>query len=301
MPTIRKDAGTLRPPQCGYASEQERFEAYVAALSLAFTGGLQWSFTTGAPSDLGMFWLSQDANGRALTPKNWSTADARWVPWLSVAPFYTASGSADAIEIHNTEKFTTGMAFATGRIFRFVAPGTNSGATTLKIDDLDAKPIRKHGGEVLEAGDIAENQIVEVCYNAVVGYFEITSSTLTTLPTEGTHGTGTGGVPAAGGNTAIPHGGSRRPDRSELVLVCTDADAGFAVDDEVDIAGAFWAGLNTAIPAFTVHRTTSNVVIVRSSTAVVVYLAPKGGGAAYATPINTAKWQIKARWEFWPS
>lgn len=301
MPTIRKSTGTLAIPACGYSSEQERFEAYIAALSLAFTGGLQWSFTTAAPSDLGSYWLTADADGRPLTPKNWSTSDARWVPWMAVSPFYTSSGSANAIEIHNTEKFTTGMAFASGRRFRFHAPGTNTGTVTLKIDDLDAKAIKKHGGEDLEAGDIVEDQIVEVCYNALVGYFEITSSTLTTLPAEGTHHSAVGGVPAAGGNTSISHSGTTYPDKAEVVLRCTDADAGYAVGDEVDIAGAFFTGGGTGIPAFTVHRTTSNVVIVRSSTVTSVYLAPKGGGAAYATPITTSKWELKMRCEFWPA
>jgi hypothetical protein len=52
------------------------------------------------------------------------------------------------------------------------ATDASTGAATLKINDLDAKPLRRHGGAALAAGDIAANQIVLSVYNASGDYYE---------------------------------------------------------------------------------------------------------------------------------
>lgn len=301
MATIRLSAAVLPSRACGYSTEQERLDAYVAAIRATLIGGIQWETSASVPVDLGAYWLKTDADGRPIGYRVHVAADGRFAPPLDATYNCTAAGTGDAITVSNGIKFLAGMAFRTGMKFRFVAPGTNTGAVTLKIDDLDPKDVLKNGGEDMAAGDIVEDQIVEVVYNATVGYFEIVSTTKTAMPTQPTRSSGTGGVPAAGGNTSIPHGGTTRPDRAEVVLRCTDSDRGYAVGDEVPIEGAFWAGSNTGIPAFTVHRTEAAVVVVRTNIAVVIYLAPKGGGAAYDTPIVTTKWELKARCEFWPT
>lgn len=302
MATIRLSAGTLPSRSCGFENEQERLEAYVAAIRATLLGGIQWETSASAPADLGSYWLKTDADGRPIGYRVHVAADGRFAPPLDSTYNCTAAGTGDAITVSNPIKFTAGMAFRTGMKFRFVAPGTNTGAVTFKIDDQDPKDVLKNGGEDLVAGDITEDQIVEVVYNGTTGYFELVSTVVTPMPTQPTRSSGTGGVPAAGGNTSIPHGQTtRRPDRAEVVLRCTDADRGYAVGDEVPIEGAFWSGSNTGIPAFTIHRTETAVVIVRSNTVSVVYLAPKGGGAAYDTAMVTTKWEIKVRCEFWPA
>ncbi len=300
MATIRLSAATLPSRACGFDSEQERLDAYVAAIRATLLGGLQWETSASAPADLGAYWLKTDASGRPIGYRVHVAADGRMAPPLDATYNCVAAGTGDAITVSNSIKFTAGMAFRTGMKFRFVAPGTNTGAVTLKIDDQDPKDLLKNGGEDMAAGDIVEDQIIEVVYNATVGYFEIVSTTKTPMPTQPTRTSGTGGVPAAGGNTSIPHGGTTYPDRAEVVMRCTDSDRGYAVGDEVPIEGAFWSGSNTGIPAFTLHRTETAVVIVRSNTVTEVRLAPKGGGAAYDTAIVTTKWELKARCEFWP-
>lgn len=301
MPSIRLEAATLAAAPCGFLTEQERLEAFVAAMRAYFIGGIQWQTSASVPADLEAYWLKTDADGRPIGYRVHVAADGRYAPPLDCTYNAVAAGDGDDITISNSIKFTAAMAFRTGMKFRFVAPGTNTGPVTLKIDDQDPKDVLKNGGEDLAAGDIIEDQIIEVVYNATVGYFEIVSTVVTPTPDQPTRTTGTGGVPAAGGNTAIPHGGTTHPDRAEVVLRCTDADRGYAVGDEVPIEGAFWTGSNTGIPAFTVHRTATNVVVVRSSTVTTVNLAPKGGGAAYDTAMTTTKWEIKVRCEFWPT
>lgn len=301
MATIRLSAGTLPPYACGFTTEQERLEAYVSAIRASLLGGLQWETSASAPADLGSYWLKTDADGRPIGYRVHVAADGRFAPPLDATYNCTAAGTGDAITVSNPIKFTAGMAFRTGMKFRFVAPGTNTGAVTLKIDDQDPKEVLKNGGDDMAAGDIVEDQIVEVVYNATVGYFEIVSSTKTAMPSQPQRTTGTGGVPAAGGTTTIPHSGTTYPDRCELVLKCLESDRGYSPGDEVDIRCAFWIGSNTGIPAFTVHRTTSSIGIVRSGTVNAVQLAPKGGGAAFDVTLTETKWQILARCEFWPA
>jgi hypothetical protein len=302
MPSIRLEAATLPAAPCGFLTEQERLEAFVAAMRAYFIGGIQWQTSASVPADLEAYWLKTDADGRPIGYRVHVAADGRYAPPLDCTYNCVAAGDGDDITISNSIKFTAAMAFRTGMKFRFVAPGTNTGPVTLKIDDQDPKDVIKNGGEDLAAGDIIEDQIVEVVYNATVGYFEIVSTVVTPTPVQPTRTTGTGGVPAAGGTTSVPHGGSTFPDKVEVVFKCTEADRGYSVDDEVNIEGAFWTGSNTAVPALTVHRTASTVGIVRSSTVDNISIAPKGGGAAYGGSVylTPSKWQIKVRCEFWP-
>jgi hypothetical protein len=157
------------------------------------------------------YWLKTDADGRPIGYRVHVAADGRYAPPLDCTYNCVAAGDGDDITISNSIKFTAAMAFRTGMKFRFVAPGTNTGPVTLKIDDQDPKDVIKNGGEDLAAGDIIEDQMVEVVYNATVGYFEIVSTVVTPTPAEPTRTTGTGGVPAAGGEHGDP---PRRDDPS---------------------------------------------------------------------------------------
>jgi len=52
----------------------------------------------------------------------------------------------------------------------------NSGATTLKLDSLTAKPLTKNGGLPLISGDIKANQVYTVAYDLLNDTFEIASN-----------------------------------------------------------------------------------------------------------------------------
>ncbi len=85
-------------------------------------------------------------------------------------------------------------AYAAGQAFLFKAHVVNTGAATLAISGLAAKPLRKQNGDALQAGDIAAQQMVFAIYNASNDRFDclgigdgsasngIPSFTKTTLP-----------------------------------------------------------------------------------------------------------------------
>ncbi len=58
----------------------------------------------------------------------------------------------------------------------FTAPAANTGAMTLKIDSLDAKPIKKAHDEAMAADDVKEDQKLVVIYNESDGIFELQSA-----------------------------------------------------------------------------------------------------------------------------
>lgn len=61
---------------------------------------------------------------------------------------------------------------AAGLNFRVRAHLANTGASTLTINALASKPLRRSGGDALANGDIAVNQILDVTYNAAEDYYE---------------------------------------------------------------------------------------------------------------------------------
>ena len=79
-----------------------------------------------------------------------------------------AGGTANAITVTANSAFTT---YATGRRLRFQAAATNTGATTLSVNSIGAKAVRKYragvtGDVTLNGGNIIADAIYEVIYDA---------------------------------------------------------------------------------------------------------------------------------------
>jgi len=103
------------------------------------------------------------AEGRAL---------ARWYAGLDAS--LTSTGSSNAYVV------TTGSshaALADIGLLVFVANHTNTGAATLAVDGLTAKPIQKRKSESLDAGDIVEDGVYVVIYNSEAAAFELLNPT----------------------------------------------------------------------------------------------------------------------------
>lgn len=169
---IQLIAGTLPPPAC-YASEQERFEAYVAAITATTTGGIQWVADDTAPASLDSYWLRLDSNGRPIEALKWSDADGIWLRWFDLMVFGTDTGAANAYAITNTPAFTAVTAYKVGKSYTFIAANANSGASTFNVDGMGAKTIKKNTNEDLAQGDIKAGQVVTVVYDGT--YFQTVS------------------------------------------------------------------------------------------------------------------------------
>ena len=170
MPTVDITAGTLPPPAC-FASEQDRLDAYAAALIGNLNTGAEWATSQTAPSPAGLYWLRTDVSNRPVEVLKFSSAagDSAFIRLSSEVVFAgTASGAAGAYAVTNSPPYpSAASAYRTGQIYTFLANHTNSGACTLNVDGKGAKAITKDGSTALSANDILIGQVVSVLYDGV--------------------------------------------------------------------------------------------------------------------------------------
>lgn len=72
------------------------------------------------------------------------------------------TGAADAYVVAMTPAPTS---YVTGMVVRFKADVANTGASTVNVNTLGAKAIKKNFGDALTAGDIRANAIIELVYD----------------------------------------------------------------------------------------------------------------------------------------
>ena len=80
-----------------------------------------------------------------------------------------SSGTGSAYAILTNAAYP---AHATGMVFLFRANVVCNGSPTLTVNSLSAKPLRRQGGGLIQAGDIAASQQVLAAYNTAGDYYE---------------------------------------------------------------------------------------------------------------------------------
>jgi len=170
MPTIDISAGTLPPPTC-YASEQDRLDAYAAALIGNLNTGAEWASSQTVPGNTGLYWLRTDISNRPVEVLKFSSAagDSQFIRLSSEVVFAgTASGAAGAYAVINSPPYPSpASAYRTGQIYTFIANHTNTAGCTLNVDGQGAKTITKDATVALSANDILTGQVVSVLYDGV--------------------------------------------------------------------------------------------------------------------------------------
>ena len=170
MPTVDISAGTLPPPTC-YASEQDRLDAYAAALIANINTGAEWSTSQVVPGNTGLYWLRTDISNRPVEVLKFSAVagDSAFIRLSSEVVFAgTSTGAAGAYSVINSPPYPSpGSAYRTGQIYTFIANHTNAAGCTLNVDGQGAKTITKDGTVALIANDILIGQVVSVLYDGV--------------------------------------------------------------------------------------------------------------------------------------
>ncbi len=96
-----------------------------------------------------------------------------------LSDYVVDTGAADAYIITPSPAIT---AYAVGQRFTFKASATNTTSSTVAVNGLAAKTIKKNDGATnLAAGDIVSGQIVEIEYNATSDFFQMMSPAATTV------------------------------------------------------------------------------------------------------------------------
>lgn len=170
MPTVDISAGTLPPPTC-YASEQDRLDAYAAALIANINTGAEWSTSQVVPGNTGLYWLRTDISNRPVEVMKFSAVagDSAFIRLSSEVVFAgTSTGAAGAYSVINSPPYPSpGSAYRTGQIYTFLANHTNAAGCTLNVDAQGAKTITKDATVALAANDILAGQVVSVLYDGV--------------------------------------------------------------------------------------------------------------------------------------
>jgi hypothetical protein len=319
MPTIDITAGELPPPQC-YASEQDRLEAYAAALIAQQTVAPEWEANAvSPPAGSPLYWLRLDANANPIEILKYSaTAPAGWARVQTQFTYGVGGGAANAYTVTLSPTSPgVNQAYRTGVCYAFVANAPNTGATTVAVDGLAAKAVTKFGTTALVANDIVANQMCVVVYDGTqfqllnpglnVGTANIapgtnrqflrTNSTPATVWESGyiTPVASYQAIPAAGSAVTFTHGLGVDPLTWDVGIICTDAggDATYALNDYIPVGS-----IMRTDPSETDHRITSYsnstvIGMVRGSVVSGIYVNGKTTGVL--TVIDVAKWKVMAR------
>jgi hypothetical protein len=294
-------AGQLAPPACGYANEQERFEAFVDALTITITGGIQWEFNLVQPTDLTLAWLKLDVDERPVAALQYSTADARYIRWRSVpATDGTPGGSAAAYTLTFAPQFTAATAYQEGRRYVFASPFTNSGPATLDVDGAGPVDILKFGGVPLVAGDIVQNQVVDVVIAGGDAWLQTPVSI--PLPTAASiralySTTAEFSVPTSGTAINVANPTGVMPVHLRVVAVCKIGVDGYSIGDELNIE-AVGAEVNSSeedAPSYNISCSVSNITVsCQTVDTQQTYAAKTGGRTDWDAAVLAGSWTLKA-------
>lgn len=317
MPEINLTAGELPPPAC-YASEQDRLEAYAAAMIAQFNASPEWAANSVAPANLSLYWLRLDAGGNPVEVLKYNTTPpAGWTRATTQFTYGVGGGVANAYTLTLLPASPgANQAYRTGVSYAFVPTALNTGASTLDVDGKGPKAITKYGAVALAAGDIVPGQMAVVIYDGTQfqlltpnmvppGYIvpgvdrqflRTSGSPGVTLWESGylTQSAGYQAIPAAGGTVTFTHGFSVTPIFWDIGIICTDAggDAGYALNDYIPHSSL---GYNTGEHGiyFTAYANLTSIGLIRGNLGLGIAVFDKATGNQIA--ITEAKWRVMAR------
>jgi len=315
MPEINLTAGTLPPPAC-YASEQDRLDAYAAAMIAQFNAPAEWAANASAPG-LDLYWLRLDANGNPIEVLKYnSNVPAGWGRLTTQFTYGGGGGAANAYTMTLAPASSgPNQAYRTGVAYAFGAVAANTGASTLDVDAQGAKAITKYGTTALAANDIVNGQMCVVVYDGT--RFQLLNPGLNIGPSAFAPGTDRQflrtnstpasvwesgyitpvasyqSIPASGFAVTFSHGLGVDPLTWDIGIICTDpaGDVGWAQNDYISAKSLAYP-TNYGI-AMTPFSNASVIGFIRENGGFAIWVNRKDTGAP--ADITEAKWKVMAR------
>lgn len=319
MPEINLTAGVLPPPAC-FASEQDRLEAYAAALIAQFGTSPEWVASAIAPvaPNLGLYWLRLDANGNPVEILKYNTtAPAGWARVTTQLTYGVGGGVPDAYTVTFTPASPgVNQAYRTGATYAFGASNANTGPSTLSVDGFATKAITKYGATPLVANDIRLGQMCVVVYDGT--RFQLLNPGQNIGPASFAPGTdrqflrtNSGpasvwesgyitpvasyqAIPAAGGSVTFSHGLGVDPLTWDIGIVCTTDDSaanGYIVGDYISAKSLTYPTNNGVQTTSFSNASVIGMVRVNAVFALTVYHKTSGA----ISSITEANWRVMAR------
>ena len=317
MPEINLTAGPPPPPAC-YASEQDRLDAYAAAIIAQYSAPPEWSAGAVAPADLSLYWLRLDSNQNPVEVLKYNTTSGGWARVQTQFTYGVGAGVANAYTLTLTPASPgVNQAYRTGVSYVFVGSIVNTGASTLSVDGLAVKAITKFGTTPLVAGDIRAGQVCVVVYDGTrfqllnpgnVGpsnfspgidrQFLRTNSTPATVWESGyiTPVASYLAIPAAGASVTFTHGLTVDPLTWDIGIICITDDSaatGYIVGDYIPVGSILRSNLSESDIRITSFSNSSVIGLVRNNGALGILVNQKTTGNG--VPITEANWRVMAR------
>jgi hypothetical protein len=317
MPEINLTAGTLPPPAC-YASEQDRLDAYAAAIIAQYSAPPEWSAGMVAPADLSLYWLRLDSNQNPVEVLKYNTTSGGWARVQTQFTYGVGAGVANAYTITLSPASPgANQAYRTGVAYVFVGPIVNTGASTVDVDGRGVKAITKFGTVPLVAGDIQAGQVCVVVYDGTrfqllnpgnVGpsnfspgidrQFLRTNATPATVWESGyiTPVASYVAIPAAGASVTFSHGLTVDPLTWDIGIICITDDSaatGYIVGDYIPVGSILRSNQSESDIKITSFSNSSVIGLVRNNgvSGILVNQKTTGNGV----PITEANWRVMAR------
>jgi hypothetical protein len=318
MPEINLTAGVLPPPAC-FASEQDRLDAFAAAMIAQFATSPEWAANAVAPANLGLYWLRLDANGNPVEVLKYNTtAPAGWARLTTQFTYGVGGGAANVYTVTLSPASPgVNQAYRTGATYAFGAASANTGASTLSIDGLAAKAITKYGAVPLVANDIVNGQMCVVVYDGT--RFQLLNPGLNIGPAAFAPGTDRQflrtnstpasvwesgyitpvanyqAIPAAGSSVTFSHGLGVDPLTWDVGIICTEVggNATYALNDYIPVGSILRTDLSQSELRITSYSNATVIGMVRNNFVSGIYVNGKTTGVL--TLIDEAKWKVMAR------
>jgi len=165
-------------------------------------------------------------------------------------------------------------AYGTGNLFSFVAPNTNTGASTINLNSLGAKNITKLGSTALAAGDIVSGRIYLIEYDGTRFQLINPSASSVSSFSAGTTGftpsTATTGAVTLAGTLATTNGGTGLTSFTSGGVVYASSTSALATGSALQFDGTS-LGVNCTPSSFTnftylsINGTTGSILSLRSN------------------------------------
>jgi hypothetical protein len=217
----------------------------------------------------------------------WTPANAVLVNGSNL--YAVDSGAANAYVATLSPALT---ALGAGQVINFLSGHANTGASTLNVNGLGVKAIKKSGATALATGDILSGVIYTCMYDGT--NFQLVAPVSPTLLLTKSYDSADKAISIAGTWT-LAHGMGLKPKIIMLYLHCLTSELGYTAGQEYLIGAGVHESNGNANQGSSIVSDATNIVVRFGSQTGGVYGIINGGTGSDTVSITNANWALIVR------